>query len=225
MWTINDFLAYRMLSGWSTHEKLECSYCMENNKAFTLINGGKAFFFLLSPSFLPTLYKYHLSCTLHYHRCPYRRTHVRQYFTESWKIITGNATLTDDFADGLPSVSISQRVEKYLLEMPQSPTTLQTDYRASAFHRELKKYYWKCHNHRRCGGRIPVRRHVVGGSKLPTKSPTDCANSKQRGIKCISDRVSLSMELPTLRKIWRVIKNDGAKFKMYRWIFETSPTE
>jgi hypothetical protein len=27
---------------------------MENNKAFTLTNGGKAFFFLLSPSFLAT---------------------------------------------------------------------------------------------------------------------------------------------------------------------------
>ena len=39
MWTINDFLAYGMLSGWSTHGKLACPYCMENNKAFTLTNG------------------------------------------------------------------------------------------------------------------------------------------------------------------------------------------
>jgi len=45
MWTINDFLAYGMLSGWSTHGKLACPYCMENNKAFTLRNGGKASFF------------------------------------------------------------------------------------------------------------------------------------------------------------------------------------
>jgi len=45
MWTINDFPAYGMLSGWSTHEKLSCPYCMENNKAFTLANGGKASFF------------------------------------------------------------------------------------------------------------------------------------------------------------------------------------
>jgi alcohol dehydrogenase YqhD (iron-dependent ADH family) len=28
MWTINDFLAYGMVSGWSTHGKLACSYCM-----------------------------------------------------------------------------------------------------------------------------------------------------------------------------------------------------
>ena len=29
MWTINDFLAYGMVSGWSTHGILACSYCME----------------------------------------------------------------------------------------------------------------------------------------------------------------------------------------------------
>jgi len=53
MWTINDFPAYRMVSSWSTHGKLACLYYMENNKAFTLTNEGKAFF-LLSPSFLAT---------------------------------------------------------------------------------------------------------------------------------------------------------------------------
>jgi len=36
-----------MVSGWSMHEKLACPYCMENNKAFTLINNGKTSFFLL----------------------------------------------------------------------------------------------------------------------------------------------------------------------------------
>ena len=38
MWTINNFPAYRMAFGWSTHGKLACPYCMENNKAFTLTN-------------------------------------------------------------------------------------------------------------------------------------------------------------------------------------------
>jgi hypothetical protein len=33
------------------HEKLTCPYYMENNKAFTLTNNGKAFF-LLSPVIL-----------------------------------------------------------------------------------------------------------------------------------------------------------------------------
>jgi hypothetical protein len=48
MWTINDFPAYGMLFGWSTHGKLACPYCMENNKAFTLANRGKAFFFTVT---------------------------------------------------------------------------------------------------------------------------------------------------------------------------------
>jgi len=46
MWIINDFPAYGMVSGWSTHGKLVCSYFMENNKAFMLTNGGKTFFLL-----------------------------------------------------------------------------------------------------------------------------------------------------------------------------------
>jgi len=45
MWTINDFPDYGMVCGWSTHGKLACSYCIENNKAFTLTNGGKTSFF------------------------------------------------------------------------------------------------------------------------------------------------------------------------------------
>ena len=52
MWTINDFLAYWMVSSWSTHGKLTCPYCMENNKAFTLINKGKMSFFYCHRRFL-----------------------------------------------------------------------------------------------------------------------------------------------------------------------------
>jgi len=39
------FSTYEMVSSWSMNAKLACPYCMENNKAFTLTNGGKAFFF------------------------------------------------------------------------------------------------------------------------------------------------------------------------------------
>jgi hypothetical protein len=46
IWTINDFPACGMISGCSTYEKLVCPYCMENNKALTLTNIGKASFFL-----------------------------------------------------------------------------------------------------------------------------------------------------------------------------------
>jgi hypothetical protein len=58
MWTINDFPAYGMVSSWSTHEKLACPYCMENNKAFMLTNGGKASFFYCHRHFLPLNHRY-----------------------------------------------------------------------------------------------------------------------------------------------------------------------
>jgi hypothetical protein len=51
MWTINNFPAYGMVSGWSMQGKLACSYCMEN-KTFTLTNRGKMSFFLPPSSFL-----------------------------------------------------------------------------------------------------------------------------------------------------------------------------
>ena len=44
MWTISDFPAYGMLSGWSTHGKLSCLYCMEHSKAFRLKHGGEITF-------------------------------------------------------------------------------------------------------------------------------------------------------------------------------------
>jgi hypothetical protein len=58
MWPINDFPTYGMLSGWSTHGKLACPYCMENNKAFTLANEGKTSFFYCHRRFLPLNHKY-----------------------------------------------------------------------------------------------------------------------------------------------------------------------
>lgn len=45
MWTINDFPAYGMLSGWGSHGKLACPYFMEHGKAFTLRYGGKSSWF------------------------------------------------------------------------------------------------------------------------------------------------------------------------------------
>jgi hypothetical protein len=58
MWTVNDFPASGMVSGWSTNEKLACLYCIENNKAFTLTNKGKAFFFYCHCCFLPANHRY-----------------------------------------------------------------------------------------------------------------------------------------------------------------------
>jgi hypothetical protein len=58
MWTINDFPAYGMLFGWSTHGKLTCPYYMESNKAFMVANGGKASFFDCYRHFLPLNHRY-----------------------------------------------------------------------------------------------------------------------------------------------------------------------
>jgi hypothetical protein len=52
MWTINDFQAYKIISGWSMHGKLACSYCMENSKTFILTDSSKISFFLLPPAVL-----------------------------------------------------------------------------------------------------------------------------------------------------------------------------
>ncbi|XP_070054771.1 uncharacterized protein [Nicotiana tomentosiformis] len=53
MWTINDFPAYGMLSGWMTARKLACPYFMKNGKAFTLRHGQKQSWFDCHRQFLP----------------------------------------------------------------------------------------------------------------------------------------------------------------------------
>ena len=41
LWTICDFPAYGMLSGWSTTGRLACPYYMEETRAFSLRYGKK----------------------------------------------------------------------------------------------------------------------------------------------------------------------------------------
>ena len=53
MWTISDFPAYGMLSGWSTHGRLSCPYCMEQSKTSYLPHGRKISFFDCHRRFLP----------------------------------------------------------------------------------------------------------------------------------------------------------------------------
>ena len=54
MWTINVFPAYAMLSGWGTHGRLPCPYCMEETKAFQLANGRKTSWFDYHRRILPS---------------------------------------------------------------------------------------------------------------------------------------------------------------------------
>ncbi|XP_024009341.1 uncharacterized protein LOC112084441 [Eutrema salsugineum] len=53
MWTISDFPAYGMLSGWTTHGRLACPICMDDTKAFYLPNGRKTCWFDCHRRFLP----------------------------------------------------------------------------------------------------------------------------------------------------------------------------
>lgn len=58
MWTISDFPAYGMLSGWTTHGRLSCPYCLEETKAFWLPNGRKHSWFDCHRQFLPPNHPY-----------------------------------------------------------------------------------------------------------------------------------------------------------------------
>ncbi|XP_074326600.1 uncharacterized protein LOC141664542 [Apium graveolens] len=52
IWTISDFPALAMLSGWSTKGKLSCHVCSGDVKGFQLKNGGKTSFFGTARYFL-----------------------------------------------------------------------------------------------------------------------------------------------------------------------------
>ena len=53
MWTISDFPAYSMLSGWGAAGKYACPYCMEDSDAFSLTKGGKMSWFDNYRKFFP----------------------------------------------------------------------------------------------------------------------------------------------------------------------------
>jgi len=53
IWIISDFPTYGMLSGWSTHGKFACPYCMWDIKSFTLNSGAKPCWFDCQRRFLP----------------------------------------------------------------------------------------------------------------------------------------------------------------------------
>ena len=45
LWTISDFPAYSMLSGWATAGKKACPYCLDKSKAFLARPWGKVSWF------------------------------------------------------------------------------------------------------------------------------------------------------------------------------------
>ncbi|KAL3358675.1 hypothetical protein AABB24_015666 [Solanum stoloniferum] len=66
MWTINDFLAYGMMSGWSTIGKLACLICMDETKAFSLKNGRKVSWFDCNQQFLPLNHEFRRNDNIFY---------------------------------------------------------------------------------------------------------------------------------------------------------------
>ncbi|XP_061348406.1 uncharacterized protein LOC133293820 [Gastrolobium bilobum] len=58
MWTINDFPAYGMLSGWQTMGKLACPICMDKCKGFSLQHSHKVSWFDCHRQFLPLSHPY-----------------------------------------------------------------------------------------------------------------------------------------------------------------------
>ncbi|CAH9111690.1 unnamed protein product [Cuscuta epithymum] len=58
LWTISDFPAYGMLSGWSTAGLMGCPVCMEKSNAFWLKNSRKPSYFDCHRRFLPQNHPY-----------------------------------------------------------------------------------------------------------------------------------------------------------------------
>ncbi|KAL1219675.1 hypothetical protein V5N11_032323 [Cardamine amara subsp. amara] len=58
MWTISDFPAYGMLSGWTIHGRLACPHCQDNTDAFWLTHGRKSSWFDCHRRFLGSNHVY-----------------------------------------------------------------------------------------------------------------------------------------------------------------------
>jgi hypothetical protein len=41
LFSVHDFMAYGIFSGWSVHGRLTCPYCAKNKDCFRLSAGGK----------------------------------------------------------------------------------------------------------------------------------------------------------------------------------------
>ncbi|XP_023771634.2 uncharacterized protein LOC111920288 [Lactuca sativa] len=58
LWTVSDFPAYAMLSGWSSHGKLACPYCSHKSGSFWLSEGRKPCWFDCHRKHLPNRHKF-----------------------------------------------------------------------------------------------------------------------------------------------------------------------
>ena len=74
LWTISDFPAYGMLSGWTTHGRLACPYCNGTTFVFQLKNGRKISWFDCHRRFLPIGHPYRRNKNLFRHKRVVRDT-------------------------------------------------------------------------------------------------------------------------------------------------------
>ncbi|WZZ50649.1 hypothetical protein YC2023_050756 [Brassica napus] len=74
LWTISDFPAYEMLSGWTIHGRLACPYCNGTTDAFQLKNGRKTSWFDYHRRFLPIGHPYRRNKNLFRHKRVVRDT-------------------------------------------------------------------------------------------------------------------------------------------------------
>jgi hypothetical protein len=45
LWSVHDFMAHAIFTGWSTHGRLTCPYCGSDTDCFRLAHGGKITYF------------------------------------------------------------------------------------------------------------------------------------------------------------------------------------
>jgi len=53
LWSVHDFMAYAIFTGWSTHGRLTCPYCGSDTDCFCLAHGGKITYFDCHRRWLP----------------------------------------------------------------------------------------------------------------------------------------------------------------------------
>ena len=113
LWTISDFPAYAMLSGWSTAGELACPICMENTNSFRLKNGKKACWFDCHRTFLESEHPFRKN------KNAFRKNQVRtdpppQMLTghQIWERVRHFPTAIDDPHHNPPGFGVSHKWTK-----------------------------------------------------------------------------------------------------------------
>ncbi|GKV43375.1 hypothetical protein SLEP1_g50673 [Rubroshorea leprosula] len=104
LWTngVETYDSYGMLSGWSTHGKLSCPYCMENTKAFQLQYGRKTSFFDCHRQCLPPKHPFRRDKNFYLNRV--EKSHPPPSL---------DGTLMEEMVNQLPGIVFGQPLRKH----------------------------------------------------------------------------------------------------------------